>query len=343
MATYQELQNRIDRGDVIILDGAVGTGLQNMNVPMHGTAWAAAALQTHPYTVRQLHEVYIKAGVDVLTTNTYSSARHNLEPLGLGDLTTELNIRGVVLAREARDRAARDRPVFIGGAVSNYGLVTAAEPRRRVYGTGPRRTALTPEQTQQNLREQAAILAEAGVDFMLAESTGGMEHRKWVVQACLATGLPTWIGIKCRVEGDDPTPRVGYSSDVRARPRARRARAPRRQGHQRVPLERQGDGRGAADRARAVVGGPSASIRKRAARTTWTRTPTRRARTTSRRRSSSTWPGKWVQEGVQIVGGCCGIGPDYIRPLRGGAAETASRNHGSADRADPIPAWRCVG
>jgi hypothetical protein len=114
MATYRDLQDRIDRGDVIILDGAVGTGLQNMGVPMHGTAWAAAALQTHPYTVRHLHEVYIKADVDVLTTNTYSAARHNLEPLGLGDLVAELNIRAVMLARDARDKVARDRPVFIG-------------------------------------------------------------------------------------------------------------------------------------------------------------------------------------------------------------------------------------
>ena len=68
MATYGDLQNRLDRGDVIILDGAVGTGLQNMGVPMHGHAWAAAALQTHPYTVRQLHQVYIQAGIDVLKT-----------------------------------------------------------------------------------------------------------------------------------------------------------------------------------------------------------------------------------------------------------------------------------
>jgi len=42
--------------------------------------------------------------VDIITTNTYASARHNLEPMGLGDLTTELNIRAVVLAQEARDR-----------------------------------------------------------------------------------------------------------------------------------------------------------------------------------------------------------------------------------------------
>jgi S-methylmethionine-dependent homocysteine/selenocysteine methylase len=317
MATYQDLQNRIDQGDVIILDGAVGTGLQNMGVPMHGTAWAAAALETHPYTVRQLHEVYVKAGVDVLTTNTYSSARHNLEPLGLGDRTTELNIRGVVLAREARDRVARDRPVFIGGSVSNYGLVTGAEPRRRVYGTETRRTALTAEQTQANLREQAEILAEAGVDFMLAESTGGMEHRKWVVQACLATGLPTWIGIKCRVEGDDPTPRVGYSSDV-----------PLDRGlHELVPLGgkvinvfhsnvRSTDA--ALPLIREQWSGPIGVYPEAGREDYVDPLPDPSGRNDLTPAEFLDVARKWVQEGVQIIGGCCGIGPEYIRSLREG-------------------------
>ena len=316
MATYGDLQNRLDHGDVIILDGAVGTGLQNKGVPMHGHAWAAAALQTHPYTVRQLHQVYIQAGVDVLTTNTYSAARHNLEPLGLGDLVTELNIRAVMLALDARDKMARERPVYIGGAVSNYGLVTGAEPRRSPR-RGPRRTALTAEQTQANLREQAETLAEAGVDFMLAESTGSMEHRKWVVQACLATGLPTWIGIKCRVEDDDPMPRVGYSSDV--------------------PLDRGLD-------ELVPLGGKVINVSHSNIKATDAALPLVREK----------WSGpvgvypeagredyidpspdpadknditpaefldlarKWVQDGVQIIGGCCGIGPEYIRPLRDG-------------------------
>ena len=316
MATYRDLQDRIDRGDVIILDGAVGTGLQNMGVPMHGVAWAAAALQTHPYTVRQLHEVYIKADVDVLTTNTYSAARHNLEPLGLGDLTAELNIRAVTLARDARDKATRDRPVFIGGAVSNYGLVTGAEPRRSPR-RGPRRTALTVEQTQANLREQAQVLADAGVDFMLAEATGSMENRKWVVDACVSTGLPTWIGIKCRLEGDDPMPRVGYSSEV--------------------PLDK-----GLAELV--PFGGKVINVFHSNVRSTEAALPIVREKWSgpigvypeAGREDyidPSPDPGgkndltpaefldlarKWVQEGVQIIGGCCGMGPDYIRPLRGG-------------------------
>jgi S-methylmethionine-dependent homocysteine/selenocysteine methylase len=269
--------------------------------------------------VRHLHETYIKAGVDVLTTNTYSAARHNLEPLGLADHVAELNYRAVMLARDARDKAGRDRPVYIGGSVSNYGLVTGAEPRRQVYGHGapPRRTALTPEQTQQNLREQAALLAEAGVDFLLAESTGSMEHRKWVVQACLATGLPTWIGIKCRLEGDDPMPRVGYSSDVALDAGLKEL----------VPLGAKvinvfHSNVKSTDAALPLVrekwSGPI-GVYPEAGRVDYIDPLSDPAG------KNDLTPAefldlarKWVQDGVQIIGGCCGIGPDYIRPLRGG-------------------------
>ena len=63
-----------------------------------------------------------------------------------------------------------------------------------------------------NLHEQARILAESGVDLLLAESTGATEHRRWVVDACLATGLPTWPGFKAHVAGDG-TLNTGHTSD----------------------------------------------------------------------------------------------------------------------------------
>ena len=98
MVKYQDLKERLGRGEVIVLDGAVGTQLQTMGVPMDPYCWAAIANYSHPYTVRKMHEDYIKAGVDVITTNTYSSAHHNYEPVGLSEQVFELNLRAVVLA-----------------------------------------------------------------------------------------------------------------------------------------------------------------------------------------------------------------------------------------------------
>ncbi len=127
MSEYANLERRMAEREVILLDGAIGTRLQSMGVPMSGFAWAATALDSHPSTVRRMHEQYIEAGVDIITTNTYASARHNLEPVGLGDRVTELNLRAVMLARDARDKVAHDRPVLIAGSVSNFGLRVACE------------------------------------------------------------------------------------------------------------------------------------------------------------------------------------------------------------------------
>ena len=157
MSNYKTLEARLAGKEVVILDGAVGTQLQKMGVPMSNLAWAATALQTHPYTVRLMHENYIRAGVDIITVNSYSAARHNLAPLGLGDLTCELNLRAVVLAREARDRCAKERPVYIAGSVSNYGMRTGVEVTPEGVGFFMDRIEWAEAASKANLREQAGI------------------------------------------------------------------------------------------------------------------------------------------------------------------------------------------
>jgi S-methylmethionine-dependent homocysteine/selenocysteine methylase len=314
MASYQDLQNRIDRGEVVILDGAVGTQLQAMGVPMNNFAWAAAALQTHPDTIRHMHEAYIKAGVDIITTNTYASAKHNLEPLGLGDLATELNIRAVTLAREARDRAAKDRPVYIAGSISNFGLITGGEPRRS--RTLLNRSAMTPEQTQAHLRQQAEILVDAGVDFLLCESTGSLQHRKWVSQACTLAGVPKWVGFKAHIDKGDSTVRTGYSSET---PLAQTLDEVLPLGASVVSVFHSNvdDTASALPIVMEKWRGPL-GVYPEAARTDYVDTYANpEVQNNISVEGFVDLARKWVGQGVQVIGGCCGIGVDYIRPLRG--------------------------
>ena len=296
--------------EVILLDGAVGTRLQSMGVPMSGLAWAAAALETHPFTVRRMHEQYIAAGVDIITTNTYASARHNLEPLGLGDKVAELNLRAAMLARDARDGMAGDRPALIAGSVSNFGLRAGCE------GDYERRRSETSEaQARENLREQAEVLAEAGVDFLLAESTGGNVHRKWVVEACVATGLPVWPGFKVRLEDGEEVPRLGYTSPQTIA-----------EGFDEVvalggsvvcvfhSLMRETDA--ALDVVRDRWQGPIC-VYPEAEREDYVDTYRNdREATPATPDEFVAWAAGCVAAGVQVVGGCCGIEIEHIRPLR---------------------------
>ncbi len=114
------LQHRIEGNEVVILDGAMGTELERRGAPMDGVAWSAAATGSHPHLVREAHEDYIRAGADVIITNTFAASRHVLEAAGLGEEVGALNRRAVALAREARERAAGDAPVAIAGSISSF-------------------------------------------------------------------------------------------------------------------------------------------------------------------------------------------------------------------------------
>lgn len=315
MSEYKTLQARLDGREVVILDGAVGTQLQKMGVPMSNLAWAATALQTHPYTVRLMHEQYIAAGVDVITVNSYSAARHNLVPLGLGDMTRELNLRAVVLAREARDRCAKERPVYIAGSVSNYGLRTGVETSPEGVGWFADRVEWTEARSKANLREQAEILAESGVDMLLVESTGGTTHRKWVLEACLATGLPVWIGFKCHLDAPGGAPKVGYHSDE---PLAANFEQVTAMGGAVVSIFHSPIA--ATDAALPVVRskwkGPI-GVYPEAERKDYV--AVHKDENEPDHVSPEDFVAKakgWVSQGVQVIGGCCGIELEHIRPLR---------------------------
>ncbi len=317
MGDYTGLAAKFADKEVVILDGAVGTQLQSMHVPMNSHAWAAEALHSHPFTVRRMHENYIEAGCDVITVNTYAAARHNLEPLGQGDLTHELNLRAVMLAEDARDRAAKERPVWIAGSVSNFGLLAANEPYSeedlaRYFGP---RSVLSDEQSRANLREQAEILAEAGVDLLLAEATGSATQRKWVVEACVATGLPVWAGFRCHQRAGDPTVRIGYCSEETLAETAGDVMALGARGlaifhtfmsttEAALPIVRE------------IWDGPL-GVYPEAEREDYVDT----YRDTAEAQHVSpedfvAFAQRAVAQGVQLVGGCCGIELEHIRPLR---------------------------
>ena len=315
MSEYADLRTRIDASEVIILDGAIGTQLQHMEVPMSHDAWAAIALETHPFTVRRLHELYIRAGVDVITTNTYSAARHNLLPLGLGEKVHELNLRAVMLAQDARDHTAKERPVWIGGSVSNYGLMAGAESGWQDFQYFRGRVETSENQARANLREQAEILAEAGVDFLIAEPTGSTVQRRWVFDACVATGLPVWSGFKCRIDAADGALKVGYQSDEPFD--AEFASLAGLGGEVVTVFHSPVD---ATDEALSVVkaswNGPI-GVYPEAERPDYVlahRDESIQTKLTLEEFVSCAQG--WVAEGVQVIGGCCGVELEYIRPLR---------------------------
>ena len=183
------LDEQLDRGDLLFLDGGIGSEIERLGGEMHSAAWCGVANRTQPDLVRQVHESYISAGVDIVTANTFATCRHVLEAAGYGDETQAINRQAVELARQAIENSAPDRPIAIAGSMSNHmafipGTV-AADPK------------LVPslEQEAQNYREVADTLAEAGCDILIMEMMLDTERSLMVTEAAVSTGLPVWVGM----------------------------------------------------------------------------------------------------------------------------------------------------
>lgn len=183
------LDQKLTNGDVIVLDGAIGSEIDRLGGKMHPVAWCGVANVTDPDIVRQVHEAYLAAGADVITANTFSNCRHVLAAAGYGDQAVAITRRAVELAREARDRVAPNREVAIAGSLSNH---VAWIPG--TVATDPQYLP-TPEEEAANYREIADTLAEADCDLLLMEMMLETEHSVRLMEAAVATGLPVWTGM----------------------------------------------------------------------------------------------------------------------------------------------------
>jgi S-methylmethionine-dependent homocysteine/selenocysteine methylase len=184
VAPAEHLRSRLERGEVVVIDGATGTELEARGVPMDDDAWCGLANLEHVDVVRDVHADYIRAGAAVIIANTFSTDRLRLGDAGFADRLEEINRNAVAAAREAREVAGRD-DVVVAGSLSRAAAF-AIDGTPRPVG----RARLTEVYS-----EQAQLLADAGVDLIALEMMGGADHAEPALEAARSTGLPIWLGM----------------------------------------------------------------------------------------------------------------------------------------------------
>jgi len=193
MGVADLLLGRLTAGEVVIIDGGMGTQLQAEGVPMDKVAWSARANLERPEVVQRVHEAYIRAGAEVIIANTFAAGRASLGPAGLGGRVAEANVAAVGAALAAREAVA-DGPVVVAGSMSSFCPAAmeagnGSSPPTRPASDDPRFPGLA------DFREQAQLLAEAGADLIALEMIGAKGYGRDAVQAAAETGLPVWLGI----------------------------------------------------------------------------------------------------------------------------------------------------
>jgi S-methylmethionine-dependent homocysteine/selenocysteine methylase len=162
----------------VLLDGSMGQELINRGASGQGILWSAKALFDHPEVVQAIHADYIRAGADIITTNSYACIRNNFEPAGVLDRLGEMNRLSVELAQRARDNCGKD--VLIAGSMGPQ------------YGSYRPDLVRGYEETEARYREQAGFLA-SGVDFFICETLSCRLEARAAVAAAMQTGKPVWL------------------------------------------------------------------------------------------------------------------------------------------------------
>src|SRR5580692_4269871 len=172
------------KDSILIADGAMGSMLYEAV----GSVRCFDELNaTEPEAVFRVHQAYIEAGAQIIETNTFGANRFKLAPLGLGDEVQRLNSRGVKVAREARESAARE--VLIAGSMGPLGLgVQSRHPE--------------PEEIQNIFHEQALALEERGVDLFILETFTYIEELLLAIDAIRSfSGIPIIAQLTYSEEG----------------------------------------------------------------------------------------------------------------------------------------------
>ena len=302
-AAYNIVKERMDGGELVLLDGAISTEIEKRGVVMDQLVWSGLGSKDGSDILLEVHKDYIRAGADVITTNTFSSARHSLKTAGQEEATREINAMAVSVARQAIEEASEGRTVLVAGSISPFGAYTEIAG----FETPPL------DMLRDSYREQAQILAEEGVDLILLEMLRDVGRASVIVEAALETGIPVWLGFSSMVVAGKPVMALGEYTTGDA-----------------IVFEEMLERVMALGGDMAIVMhsevehiGPTLEVMKKK----WNGTVGAYAH-------SGTWDRPkwnfdsiispddyleaargWVEAGARLIGGCCGLGPEHIRLL----------------------------
>ena len=186
----QELKKRI-----LVLDGAMGTMIQSYKLEeqdYRGERFADFHMEikgnndllsiTQPHVIQEIHEAYLKAGADILETNTFNSTRVSQADYDMEELTYELNREGARVARAAADKLTEqnpDKPRFVAGVLGPTSRTASISPDVN----DPAKRNVTFNLLVENYVEATKGLIEGGADIILIETIFDTLNAKAAVYA----------------------------------------------------------------------------------------------------------------------------------------------------------------
>lgn len=298
--SYSEIDQRLKSGGIVILDGGTGTELERRGVPMDHEAWCGPATLEHLDVLEGIHRDYIAAGADIITANTYASSRLMLRPAGFADRFEDINRAAVEVAHRACKASGKEEIAVAGSLSHMFPMVGgAAHPD----------LARAPSQQEMTdaFSELADLLRSEGCDAILLEMMYHPDRMAAAFGAATATGLPVWAGFSARrgtrreVLSFAPDKDIPFEETVRVLADFDVAAA----GVMHTPSNVVGD---AIAILREAFDGPLVAYPDSG----YFKMPQWQFEDVIPPDELLRFAKDWVNNGVQVIGGCCGLSPEHI-------------------------------
>ena len=195
--SYKFIKEKLDNNKLVILDGAMGSELEKKGAQMDKNLWCGTCSVEFPELVKEVHQDYIEAGSDVITTNTYACTPISMKNYGMENSIKEFNKKSVQLGKKAIEDSKKK--VALAGSVSASGSF---------YKLGLK--AMIP-----GFNEQIKILTEEGVDLIILEAMSSQADIVQTMIECSAkVNIPVWLSISCVIDKKTNNLMLGYNDTV---------------------------------------------------------------------------------------------------------------------------------
>ena len=290
----------LDPERIVVFDGAMGTMLYNEGVFIN-QCYDELNLRA-PDLIRKIHRAYVKAGAEIIETNSFGANRLKLVQHGLEAQVREINRTAAALAREIADDSPR--AVLVAGAVGPLGV--------RLEPFGP--TSI--DEARSYFREQLEGLQEGGADLFLFETFSDLHEMEQAIRAARDVDSTKPVIAQMTIGADGLTPFGATPEDV--------ARSLDSWGADVIGLNcsvgpqiiLEAIEKMSPQTKKKLSAQPNAGMpRDIGGRSMYMASP----------EYMSTYARHLVQAGARIVGGCCGTTPDHIKAIVEGVRPLAPR------------------
>src|SRR5437867_7971212 len=291
----QPLLDALDQR-VLVCDGAMGTMLYAKGIFIN-KSFDELNL-SNPDLVGQVHQEYVRAGADIIETNTFGANRIKLGSFGIADKLHAINEQGARIAR----RAAREQ-AYVAGSIGPLGI--------RIEPWG--KTGV--DEAQAFFREQAQALADGGVDLFIIETFRDLNEIGAAIAAVRSVSdLPIVAQMTTEEDGNtlDGTPPERFAPELERRGATligvNCSVGP-------APMLETIERMAAATRLRLAAQPNAGKPRDVEGRNIYLCSPEYMA----------SYARRFILHNVRVVGGCCGTTPEHIRQIKAAVRVAATK------------------